>query len=70
MQVPALMNFSLVGGIIQNIKVDIVKHPHPLLNNPEIENGIRLYHTVDIAAMKVNAILGRGKIRIFGIWQN
>jgi predicted nucleotidyltransferase component of viral defense system len=54
-----------VFAFIQNIKVDIVKHPHLLLNEPETENGIRLYHTADIAAMKVNAILGRGKKKDF-----
>ena len=54
-----------VFGYIQNIKVDIVKHPHPLLYEPETENDIRIYHTSDIAAMKVNAILGRGKKKDF-----
>lgn len=54
-----------VFAFIQNIKVDIVKHPHLLLNEPETENSIRLYHTADIAAMKVNAILGRGKKKDF-----
>lgn len=50
-----------VFGFIQNIKVDLVKHPHPLLKEPETINGIRMYHTDDIAAIKVNAILGRGR---------
>ena len=54
-----------VFGFIQNIKVDIVKHPHPLLNEPEKLKGIRIYHTSDIAAMKVSAILGRGKKKDF-----
>ncbi|MEO6327492.1 MAG: nucleotidyl transferase AbiEii/AbiGii toxin family protein [Ginsengibacter sp.] len=54
-----------VFGFIQNIKVDIVKHPHPLLKEPETLDGIRLYHIADIAAMKVNAILGRGKKKDF-----
>lgn len=54
-----------VFGFIQNIKVDIVKHPHPLLKKPVMVEGIRMYHTEDIAAMKVNAILGRGKKKDF-----
>lgn len=61
------LNKEMFGlfAFIQNIKVDIVKHPHLLLNDPEIENGIRIYHTADIAAMKINAILGRGKKKDF-----
>ena len=50
---------------IQEIKVDIIKHPFTLLQNPELLEGIRIYHTDDIAAMKVNAILGRGKKKDF-----
>ena len=54
-----------VFGFIQNIKVDFVKHPHSLLYNIETVDSIRLYHSADIAAMKVNAILGRGKKKDF-----
>ncbi len=38
------LNKDMFGlfAFIQNIKVDIVKHPHLLLNDPEMENGIRL----------------------------
>lgn len=54
-----------IFGFIQNIKVDIVKHPHTLLKEPETTEGIRMYHSDDIAAMKVNAILGRGKKKDF-----
>lgn len=50
---------------INAIKVDIIKHPFPLLKNLEFLEGIRIYHTADIAAMKVNAILGRGKKKDF-----
>jgi predicted nucleotidyltransferase component of viral defense system len=54
-----------IFGFIQNIKVDIVKHPHLLLKAPEMAEGIRMYHVEDIAAMKVNAILGRGRKKDF-----
>ena len=50
---------------INNIKVDIVKYPHPLIHEPETIDGIRMYHTDDIVAMKINAILGRGKKKDF-----
>ncbi len=42
---------------IDEIKVDIVHFPHLPI---EIEDGIRFYSSADIAAMKIQAILGRG----------
>lgn len=50
---------------IQNIKIDIVKYGHPLISPGEIIDNIRMYSIPDIAAMKVNAILGRGKKKNF-----
>jgi predicted nucleotidyltransferase component of viral defense system len=50
---------------IQNIKVDIILYNHPLIANPDIIDDIRMYSDKDIAAMKVNAILGRGKKKDF-----
>jgi len=50
---------------IKKIKVDIVYFPHPLIAPIEIEKGIRFYSSADIAAMKVQAILGRGKKKDF-----
>ncbi len=50
---------------IDGVKVDIIRHPHPLIR-PEITlNGIRMFSTEDIIAMKVQAILGRGKKKDF-----
>jgi len=50
---------------IDKVKVDIIRHPHPLIR-PEIEkDGIRMFSTEDIIAMKVQAILGRGKKKDF-----
>jgi len=45
--------------------VDIIKHPFQLVAEPVHIDGIRMYSTADIAAMKVNAILGRGKKKDF-----
>lgn len=45
---------------IDNIKVDIVYYPHPLIRRFETIEGIRLYHDYDLMAMKVQALLGRG----------
>ena len=50
---------------IQNIKVDIVRFPHPLLKPVETADGIRMYSDADICAMKIQAILGRGRKKDF-----
>lgn len=50
---------------IQKIKVDIVYFPHPLIGDIEIEDRIRMYSSSDIAAMKVQAILGRAMKKDF-----
>ncbi len=50
---------------IDEIKVDIVHYPHAPIAPVEIERGIRFYSNADIAAMKIQAILGRGKKKDF-----
>lgn len=47
------------------VKVDLVYFPHLPIAPIEIENGIRFYNSADIAAMKIQAILGRGKKKDF-----
>lgn len=50
---------------IDDSKVDIIHFPHSPIAPPEITNNIRMYNTADIAAMKIQAILGRGKKKDF-----
>ena len=50
---------------IHGIKVDIIKYDHPIILAPQLVDGIRLYSDEDIMAMKINAILGRGKKKDF-----
>jgi len=50
---------------IKKIKVDIVYFPHLPIAPFEVENEIRFYGSADIAAMKIQAILGRGKKKDF-----
>lgn len=51
---------------INNVKVDLIHYPHPILQSPEVyPTSLRLYSDLDIAAMKINAILGRGKKKDF-----
>ncbi len=54
-----------IFGFINEIKVDLVQHSHPLIK-PELNiDDIRMFSTEDIIAMKVQAILGRGKKKDF-----
>ncbi|HRP54858.1 nucleotidyl transferase AbiEii/AbiGii toxin family protein [Agriterribacter sp.] len=50
---------------INNDKVDIVRHPHPLIRKESVIDDIRMFSPEDIIAMKVQAILGRGKKKDF-----
>ena len=50
---------------INDVKIDLVHYPHPLIKPIEIIDGIRMYSSEDIAAMKINAILGRGAKKDF-----
>ena len=54
-----------IFGFINDVKIDIVRHPHPLIRPIQIIEGIRMFSTEDIIAMKVQAILGRGKKKDF-----
>jgi hypothetical protein len=50
---------------VQGIKVDIVNYSYPILENTLISDGIRMVGLKDIAAMKMNAIAGRGSKKDF-----
>ena len=50
---------------INEVKVDIVNYCYPWIDKAIIEDNIRLASPPDIAAMKVNAIVGRGSKKDF-----
>lgn len=50
---------------IDNIKVDIVYTPFLPIASVESRQSIRIYSSADIAAMKIQAILGRAKKKDF-----
>jgi predicted nucleotidyltransferase component of viral defense system len=50
---------------IDEIKVDIVHYPHLPISAIKEEEGIRMYSVADLAAMKIQAMLGRGKKKDF-----
>ena len=50
---------------INNVKVDFVNYKYPLLKDFLVKDNIRMVSTQDIAAMKLNAIAGRGSKKDF-----
>jgi Nucleotidyl transferase AbiEii toxin, Type IV TA system len=54
-----------IFGFIDEVKIDIVRHPHPLIRPELTLEGVRMFSAEDIVAMKVQAILGRGKKKDF-----
>lgn len=51
--------------MLNGIKVDIVNYDYPWIEKCVIEEGLRLASPRDIAAMKVNAVIGRGTKKDF-----
>jgi len=50
---------------LNNVKVDVVNYDYKWIDDPVMEDGIRLASPKDIAAMKVNAVMGRGTKKDF-----
>lgn len=50
---------------INGVKTDIVYYPHKQIDTYHKNKEVRMYSAVDIAAMKIQAILGRGKKKDF-----
>lgn len=63
-QIPSKATWAIFG-FIDDVKVDLVKIPHARIADIVVEDDIRMYADADIAAMKVQAILGRGKKKDF-----
>jgi len=49
-----------VKGEIAGVKIDCIAHKYPWLTSPTEIDGIRLAQFEDLAAMKLNAIVGNG----------
>ena len=50
---------------IRGVKVDVVNYAYPWIDEPVKEDGLILASPKDIAAMKVNAVIGRGTKKDF-----
>lgn len=62
---PSKNAFFGIFCFIENVKVDIVHFSHSRISDIVTVDGIRMYGIPDIAAMKIQAILGRGKKKDF-----
>ncbi len=51
--------------LLNGVKVDIVNYDYDWIDDPVLEDGLRLASPKDIAAMKVNAVIGRGTKKDF-----
>ena len=58
---PTSISANTLIGFLDGIKIDVIYHPFPWLENPIEEDGIRLAALTDIAAMKMHAIINSGK---------
>ena len=59
--VPSVARENTLIGFIDGVKIDIIHHPFPWLEEAIEEDGIRLATIADIAAMKMHAIINSGK---------
>lgn len=51
---------NTINGMIRSVKIDCIAHKYPLLAPYDNINDIRLFSAPDVAAMKLNALSGRG----------
>ena len=59
--VPSVIAENTLIGFIQGVKIDVIYHPFPWLDNAIEEDGFRIATMKDIAAMKMHAIINSGK---------
>lgn len=59
--VPTVIAENTLIGFIDGVKIDIIYHPFPWLEEAVREDGVRLASLADIAAMKMHAIINSGK---------
>ena len=55
--IPSVIADNTLIGFIQGIKIDVIYHPFPWLEEAVCEDGMRLASVADIAAMKMHAII-------------
>ena len=57
---------KILQVVLRGIKVDVIDYSrYPWIDNPVVEEGLTLASPEDIAAMKINAVEGRGSRKDF-----
>lgn len=59
--VPSIISENTLIGIINGVKIDVIYHPFPWLENAIEDESFRIAALADIAAMKMHAIINSGK---------
>lgn len=59
--IPSVIADNTLIGFIQGIKIVVIYHPFPWLEDAVCQDGLRLASVADIAAMKMHAIINSGK---------
>ena len=58
---PSVIEDGTLIGFVHGVKIDIIYHPFPWLEDAIEEDGMRIASMADIAAMKLHAIINSGK---------
>lgn len=59
--VSSVIEENTLIGFVKGVKIDVIYHPFPWLEDAVCEDGICLASIADIAAMKMHAIINSGK---------
>ena len=59
--IPRIVRGRTIIGDIDGVKVDVIYHPFKWLDEPVMEDGVRMATTKDITAMKLHAIINSGQ---------
>jgi len=60
LQIQMKREHNTIIGSIAGVKIDMIAHLYPLLQEPIVEEGIRMYSLLDIVCMKLVAISDNG----------
>ena len=58
---PSVIEENTLIGFVNGVKIDVIYHPFPWLEDVVFEDGMRLASIADIAAMKMHAIINSRK---------
>lgn len=59
--IPSVVQENTLIGFVRGVKIDVIYHPFPWLEEPIVEDGLRIATKSDISAMKLHAIINSGK---------